>query len=260
MNRSDQQAVPFFRKRIAVIGAALLAMLFAAAAVWMVWSAGWRMPEMPVRDVVFKGMLTRVSQDELSRVARAIGQARVSMLSADLREVKAVIAQVDWVREADIRRRFPSTLEVLIEEQQPVAFWRDVASGDTGWVNTLGETFKTRASDDKLAQLPKLAGPDGSSREVLERFRAVEALLKPVERAPRALTLTLRRAWQMELDNGSVLQVGRNDTDARLARFVAAWPQLTELQAANAHIDLRYQAGLAIKGVAAAKTESKKRS
>jgi cell division protein FtsQ len=260
MKHSDEPSIPFYRRRIAVIGAALLAMLAAAAGVWMIGASSLRMPDMPVRDVVFKGALTRVSPDELSRVARAIGQARVSMLSADLSEVKAVIKQVDWVREADIHRRFPSSLEVMLEEQQPVAKWRDIASDESGWVNTRGEVFRTRGTDESLAQLPKLAGPDGSSKEVLERFQSVTAMLKPVERAPRALTLTLRRAWQMELDNGSVLQVGRNDTDARLVRFVAAYPQVAALQADNARIDLRYQTGLAVKGVAATKSDSKKRS
>jgi len=76
-----------------------------------------------------------------------------------------------------------------------------------------------------------------------------------VGRAPKELRLSSRRAWWMKLDNGTTLELGRSDANARLARYISAYKQLAALQATNAHIDLRYQSGLAVRTVMTSKSK-----
>ncbi|NJR72220.1 MAG: cell division protein FtsQ [Gammaproteobacteria bacterium] len=73
------------------------------------------------------------------------------------------------------------------------------------------------------------------------------APLATIARSPAALTLTPRRAWQLTLDNGASLELGRLDTDARLNRFIATYPQVAALQAAKTQVDLRYLSGFTIR-------------
>jgi cell division protein FtsQ len=256
MKRNPEQAAPFFQRRIVVIGVSFLAMLFAAAAAWTAWTY---MPDLPVRDVVFKGGTGRVSAEELKRVANAIGHARVSLLRADLSEVKAAVKQVEWVRDAEVRRRLPGTLEVTLREQVPVARWIDTESDGNLLLNDGGEIFKAALSEEEEAPLPVLGGPPEAGRDVLAKLSEVRQWLKPIERTVRGLMMNARGGWQVTLDNGATLVLGRADEEARLKRFVRAYPQIPALQLANAHIDLRYQSGLAIEGVVAVKTETKKK-
>ena len=117
----------FSRNRIVVIAASLLAMVVAAALGWLLMVTlpkQWGTTQMlPIREVTFVGAMQRVNASELKRVA---GGIRGSMLRTDLAEVKAAVGQLAWVRHVDVRRRFPSTLEVSVEEHEPFAHWKSV--------------------------------------------------------------------------------------------------------------------------------------
>ncbi len=260
MAKNDNSIDSFTRKRSVVLGAAFAAMLLAGAAVWLVMAgvskinAQWN--PLPIREVRFAGVageMKRVDAAELKRIAGGIQALGGSMLRTDLNQVKSVVKQVEWVRDVDVRRRFPGTLEIHIEEHRPFARWQ-VAGADTEaeqslLVNSFGEVFEADA--DAEEKLPLLAGPAGSSREVMMQFSVLSKPLAALGPALAELRLSPRRAWQMKLDNGSTIELGRNDAELRLARFIQAYPRVPVLQAANARVDMRYQTGLAVRAVLA---------
>jgi cell division protein FtsQ len=242
------------RKRLVVIGAAFAAMLVAGGAAWVaivaVSKEAAQLNLLPIRAVTFAGTtgeLKRVDADELKRIAGAIQNMDGSMLRTDLNQVKAAVRQVEWVRDAEVRRRFPATLEIHIEEHLPFARWQ-VASdaAQSLLVNTVGEVFEAELDDT----LPVFSGPKDSSREMMANYLGFKAQLAAIQQVPSEVRLSPRRAWQLKLENGSTLQLGRSDAAARLARYVRAYPGIAALQAANARVDLRYQTGLAVRGEA----------
>ena len=203
---------------------------------------------LPIRAVTFVGGMQRVDAAELQRIA---GGIRGSMLRTDLNEVKAAIKQVHWVRNAEVRRRFPATLEVSVEEHQPFARWQVADAEQDSLVNTFGEVFD--ADSDQV--LPIFSGPQGTSREVLASYTAFKSQLSAIGRVPLSVALSARRAWQLRLDNGAALELGRAEAVERLNRYVKAYPVVPALQLANARVDLRYQSGMALK-VADAKPDA----
>jgi len=252
-------SVPFHSRRGVVIGAALAAMLVAAGVVWVAIGA---VPDLakslPVERVVFVSAsgapLTEVDGDALKRVADALRTRNASMLQLDLAGLAGSVKQIPWVREATIRRQFPDRIVVSIEEHKPVARWMTAsASVDSSideastLVNSYGDVFTAVIADDRRDLLPRLAGPEGTSAEVLTRYATLLAPLKAIDRAPTALVLTARRAWQLTLDNGSAIELGRTDADQRIARFIQTYSELPALQVAGAVVDMRYQAGLTIR-------------
>ncbi len=273
-------AAPLHSRRSVVLGVSLMAMLLAAAGVF---AALGTLPQLarhfPVERVVFVSAgperLVEVSNEELERVAEALQTRGANMMQLDLIALKAAIKQIPWVREATVRRQFPGTVEVAIEEHRVAARWAalsvkpaaaentESAESDQGaeskrpLVNTFGEVFSAQMSDERAEQLPLLRGPADSSAEVLTRMVAIGPVLGTVERSAREVTLTERRAWRVVLDNGTALELGRTDSDVRLARFVRAYPQVVVLQNPNSNVDLRYAGGFAIKGtLPAAKAKS----
>jgi hypothetical protein len=79
--------------------------------------------------------------------------------------------------------------------------------------------------------------------------------LDPLDMRISELVLSPRRAWRIQLDNVMTLALGRDHTDARLARFVALYPRLFVAQPADQSvlppaplsIDLRYPDGFAFR-------------
>jgi cell division protein FtsQ len=175
------------------------------------------------------------------------------MLHLNLVDLASIVKQVPWVREATIRRQFPSTMVVAIEEHKLVAHWV-VATQDESQavetstlVNSFGDLFTATIADERRDQLPKLAGPEGTSAEVLTRYAALLTPLKTIDRAPKLVVMTPRRAWQIMLDNGITIELGRTDVDERIARFIRTYPELPALRVAEAVVDMRYQSGLTIR-------------
>ena len=274
MTQDQDKPTPFFRQRIVVLAAGFVAMLLAAAGAWLVWRA---LPEVPVREVRFVNAgvkaFTHVNGDDLARVARAVAATRVSVLRTDLAEVQAAVEQVSWVRRADVRRQLPDSIEVKIEEQIPFGIWRnatgpaanvptdsdgeDMRTAPDQLINRFGEVFKGTLPVEQQATLPVLIGPPETAKEVLAGYEQFGKQLSVIERVPRQLQLSVRRAWTIKLDNGMTLEIGRSDAELRLARFIHAYRQVVALQAAGAHLDLRYQNGLAFRTVNAAMPASK---
>ena len=241
---APEPALHFTRNRVVVIVVSTLAMLIAAVLVWLamgsVSNSTESSPTFPIRQVTFVGDMQRVDAAELGRVA---GGIRGSMMRTNLNDVKAVIKQVHWVRNADVRRRFPATLEVNVEEHRPFARWKDGDAERGLLVNTFGEVFEAPLD----APLPVFSGPEGTAREMLANYEKFVVQLAVISQTPATITLSARRAWELKLDNGASLELGRTEVNERLDRYVKAYAAIPALQLVNTQIDLRYQSGMALK-------------
>jgi cell division protein FtsQ len=151
-------------------------------------------------------------------------RVRGTFFTVDLERVRESLEKLPWVREARVERRWPDTLLVSLVEQVPLARWNDNAL-----VNKEGEVFVAAAGGN----LPRLSGPEDSSAEVVAAFRRYQTALAPLDMHIAELRLSPRRAWWMRLDNGMQLALGRQQTDARLARFVTFYPRLLSAQTAT---------------------------
>ena len=198
-----------------------------------------RSPLFPLREIVVQGALKKAERADLERAAQGLGG---NFFAVDLRAVRARFEQVAWVRRVDVRRVWPDRIEASIEEQVALARW-----GDDALVNTFGERFSGKTTES----LPMLAGPAGSEALVAQRYRRYSELLAPIGESIERVILTPRHAWQVRLVGGLTLELGRdgNDSvDARLARFVAIYPEtLGGLKRRYEHVDLRYPNGFALR-------------
>lgn len=235
-----------------VAGAAALAV---AAVLWVA-----RLPLFPVREVVVTQTLREVRRVEIEEALA--GKLRGNFFSVSLETLRQSLEQLPWVRRVTVRRQWPANIELNIEEHVPVAFWGD---GSGQLVNSYGEIFTAGISVPPAHAMPVLQGPMGFVPEMLEVYRQSLLLLGPVSRVPQALTVSPRLAVQLKLDDGMIVELGREQAKAplreRLARFVEFYPSV--LSAAKKRpevVDMRYPKGFALRvgGLAAApESESK---
>jgi cell division protein FtsQ len=179
----------------------------------------------------------------------ALPRIQGNFFTADLTAVKAAFEAVPWVRHASVRREWPNTLVVDLEEHVPLGTWGE----DGKLVSVQGEVFTANLAEaEEDGELPEFSGPNGSEREVVARFRELRKWLAPADLEPEAVQLSSRYAWTVRLDNGVTVQLGREQTKdtlkARVERLVGIYPQLVaRLQDRIESVDMRYPNGLALK-------------
>jgi cell division protein FtsQ len=224
-------SAPIGRRLLAALGAALVASAIAAAG----WYGYRAILAHPVKRVVFAGDLDRLPHAELDALSQAIQAAPAG--SVTLATVREAAKRVPWVREVAVRRVFPEAVEITFQAHEAFARWND-----NQLVSPLGEVFNA----EDAAKLPRLRGPEGSGAAVIAEYRALAPALAPVGAPIAELRLSARGAWQVLLESGLVLELGRADASARARRLAAAWPQVAERAAQSRYADLRYPNGFVL--------------
>ncbi|MEC5386059.1 cell division protein FtsQ/DivIB [Uliginosibacterium sp. H3] len=199
-----------------------------------------------LRQVVVTTPLGQVTGAQLEYAA--VSSMRGNFFTVDLEKARESFEKLPWVRRAQVRRRWPATVEVSLEEQAAVAYWKMLDTGDMRLVNTHGEVFDAASN----AVMPVYTGPSERAGDMLEAQHRWDEMLQPIGRHIVSMNLSPRSAWQLHLDDGLVLEMGRDQTkapvDDRLRKFVAAYPAAQEkLQRRWAVADLRYPAGFAVR-------------
>lgn len=215
----------------------VLAMLYGA--VWYVM----HLPELlPLQSVRLSAAPQRVSAAALLRVVRS--EARGNLFTVNIGRLVQSLERLPWVRSVSIRREFPHSLAVRLEEHQAMARWNNGAL-----VNQYGETF-VAASEEAL---PGFVGQEGTSAEIAQHYARFNQQLVALGLSVAQVALSPRHAWQLRLSNGMVLELGREEVQQRLARFVAVYPytengrQTAGESGAVKYVDLRYRNGFAVR-------------
>ncbi len=217
--------------------------LFALAAVmaiylisyWAIHLPAFPLQEMNIRGSNGDGRLRHVTREQIDGVVRS--EEMGNFLTVDLEATRKAFDKLPWVRAVSVRRIWPRGLEVTLEEHVALARW-----GSDALVSTQGEIFNA-ASDERL---PVFEGPPGSSGEMVRQYAVFNKLLRPLELSIGQISLSPRRAWRVRLNNGLVLELGREQVEARLARFVLLHDQsVAQLNQRLSYVDLRYPSGFA---------------
>lgn len=230
--------------------------LFALAALVVVFKVGvWAVnsPVFPLKEVSVHGVrnvsgvsgkLTHVTREQIESAVH--GKVMGNFFTVDLDAMRQAFEKLPWVRVASVRRHWPQRLEVMLEEHVALARW-----GNLALVNTHGEVFdanaKVNAADEKL---PLFTGPAESSAaaDIARQYAAFSRLLQPLQQQVAQVNLSPRRAWRIRLESGTVLELGREQMEVRLERYVALYQHsLAPLQRRLDYVDLRYPNGFAVR-------------
>jgi len=77
---------------------------------------------------------------------------------------------------------------------------------------------------------------------------------------PVQVNVSARRAWSLRIDTGTTLELGRNDLENRLARFVQNYERAAQYLGRRVdYVDLRYRNGFAVRVPELARAEAKEK-
>ncbi len=215
--------------------------------------AAVRLPVFPLRQVV---VITPLDQVNRTQVEYAVQHSiDGNFFTVNLDSMRASFEKLPWVRKASLRRRWPDGIEVELEEHVAVARWQSV-DGEMRLVNRQGEVFSAAAGDSRNS-LPLFSGPEGTADQIWGRYREFARLLAPYGRTPQAVLLSARQAWQLRLDDGMQLELGREQSvqeaesgqvlRERLERFASTYSAVKTRLPSAAAIDMRYPNGFAVR-------------
>ncbi len=194
----------------------------------------------PLRTLRVHGSLRNV--DEQSLRATVLPYAQRGFFAVRLEDAQAAVAKLPWVEHAEVRKRWPDVIEVVISEHRPFARW-----GSERLLSERGKLFPVR--DVRVpASLPRFDAPDGRIADVVALYNESRVVFAASGNDVRALQLDRRGSWSLQLSNGTHVVVGRSDARPRLGRFARLLPQLLSQQQARVlrRADLRYTNGFAL--------------
>ena len=206
------------------------------------WAAA--LPAFAIQRVVVTGAINHVDPAHVQAVVQQ--GLRGTFFTMDLAAARAALQQVPWLRTVAVRRRWPASLEITIEEHKPLARWNDVAL-----VNELGEVFDAEYGEE----LPDFHGPDGAAAEMTARYREFSAPLRGVQFAIDTLTRSARGAWDVRLEDGTTIALGREQVGERWLRWMQVSERYRDRIAQGgqlAAVDMRYPNGFAARIVGGA--------
>ncbi|CAM2812065.1 cell division protein FtsQ/DivIB [Vibrio ordalii] len=214
-------------------------LLLISSLVYSTLSWMWDEQRLPLSKIVLQGDLQYVSSLDVQRAFAQLDHIGTFM-SQDINVLQSSVQAIPWVAHASIRKQWPDTIKVFLTEYRAVAIWNGnalldgygtVFNGDIGQLN--GERVK-------------LYGPQGTSQEVLNVWKRTNPKFQLLNLNISSLLLNDRRAWQIILDNGIRLELGKESLDERVARFISLYKNLGNKTEQVSYIDLRYDTGAAI--------------
>ena len=227
--------------------------LFVGLSVGALAAGAWwvlRYPGFAVSRIVVQGDL--VHNNVVTLRANVAPHLAGNFFTVDLRAARAAFEQVPWVRRAQVRRVFPGSLQVDLQEHDAVAYWGPESG--SALVNRQGEVFEANVGDVEQEGLPRLLGPAGSSLEVLQMHGLLAPVFKPLGLALDTLELTGRGGWRATLDSDAVVELGGGTPAEVVQRTQRFTRTLTQVAAqygrrvdALESADLRHAGGYALR-------------
>jgi cell division protein FtsQ len=196
----------------------------------------------PVQDIVVSGDRTFIDDRQIEMLVKQSQPG--SFFELDVNQTHQTVEAMPWVYRASVRKRWPSGLEIFVVEQQPSAIW----NGDM-LLNQYGDAFDAQINSADLNSkitLPNLYGPGGSEQTALQGYRNMQSLLDTSNLYIVEMFLSERFAWNLQLNNGIKLNLGRTEFIDRLQRFVDLLPLISQQDRQVDYVDLRYDTGLAV--------------
>ena len=191
----------------------------------------------PIEVVTITGDVAHVDPRSLQSLLS--GGINSSFMTADLNKLREALESQPWIERAEVRRRWPAELQIILVPQIPLARW-----GTTGYLNHRGEFF-SGDEEEQFRSLPLLTGPTQTAVRLMRYFKAFSDQLAPVDLVITHLGLGNREQLFIKLSNGLAIKLGSEKIMLRMRRFLKLWEKIDEREQISS-IDLRYEFGAAI--------------
>jgi len=193
----------------------------------------------PITNIKIEGGLRYLSKLDVQ--ASIVAVSSEGFLTLNINDFKNVLLADPWLRNVSVSREWPSSIRVVLEEEQPIARW-----GDSAFLNSYGEIIRVRDLS-QLQELPVLWGKENEAYSIAKDYLTMSRLLNDQGLYISSLDVTENGAWNLELNRAFNVKLGARDLSQRVDRFLYLYRRQLEPVAHDlAVVDVRYQNGIAV--------------
>lgn len=169
--------------------------------------------------------------------------------SVDTGKIIKALHALPWVEKVRLRRQWPDTLMINIEEHQPIARW-----GEEKWLTTTGKLVSLPLPANIV--LPQLSGPIAQVDRVWPKYQKWAALFARYGIRLRSMNLSRQHLYTLNLEyttrrdnlvKGFSMILSESNSDQQLNAFLESRRlALIEYPGLIKTVDLRYPSGFSI--------------
>lgn len=194
-----------------------------------------------VTSVVISGEMPYSNKHDIEQAIDAVNLGNFFKL--DVNEIQQKVVSLPWVYSVSVRKKWPNELKIYVVDQHPIAIWNG-----NFFINNSGQAFQAMMS--RVAHhLPSFYGPEGTEKIALKNYRDLNRLLQFNQLAIDELLLSERFSWQLTLNDGVTLNLGRENRVERIQRFMHIYSDIKHNSKGGhqvGYVDLRYDTGVAV--------------
>ncbi|WP_156323042.1 cell division protein FtsQ/DivIB [Rhizobium sp. AAP116] len=165
-----------------------------------------------------------------------------SLLGLDIAAARQALSELPWVESAEVRKVYPSTVEVVLRERQAYGIWQH--GNDLSLIERSGSVIAP-LRDNKFASLPLFVGRDAetAAAAIDEEFSRWPAIASRV----KAFVRVGGRRWDVHLENGIVVRLPEENVPGALALLNRFDAEQQVLSRDVAVVDLRLPDRVAVR-------------
>ncbi|OCG23936.1 hypothetical protein A9G11_04725 [Gilliamella sp. wkB108] len=214
--------------------------------------------QMVLSQLVLSGDHTYTTEDDIRKAILGLGLPN-TYIGQDVDDIQQEVMRFPWVKQASVRKQWPDRLIIYVQEYKPAFYWNDLFLLDKK-----GNVFSVPLDRIAELQLPRLYGPEGKAKAVLETYYKLDNISKKLANSQLVLHIKAaladeRNAWQLMvkqcignfcLENQEMrLILGSENIEQRFHQFIKLFPEIQSRIPVDERItvaDLRYENGISV--------------
>ncbi len=195
--------------------------------------------QIAIKKILINKSLRYVEKNEVDTL---LEQAlKKDFFSLELNDVAQTVNHIPWVKSAQVKKIWPDTVLVNIQEQSPVARW-----GKAQLISANGEVFAPGNLQD-FDHLPHLIGNELQREEITRFYDQTTQTLRDSGLNISVLNMKSAFEWRIQFDNGLLVILSAKQGLERIKEFRAVYQKHISPKLENiAHVDLRYDSGFVV--------------
>lgn len=170
-----------------------------------------------------------------------------SLVALDVNAAREKLAQLPWVEEVEVRKVYPKTVEVKLQERKAYAIWQH--GQELSLIEKSGSVIAP-LRDNKFAALPLVVGRDAET--AASRFEADFSAWPDIRKDVKAYVRVAGRRWDLHMKNGIIVKLPETGVEQALALLTRFDREQRLMERDIAGVDLRLGDRTAIQLTAAA--------
>jgi len=211
----------------------VLAVVIGYGSFWGLQQVSWGWP---VEEIEVEGEFRYWSAQQLGNELLWIKE--LNFFSVDVQEVREQLESLPLIQSVQVKKVWPETLKIRFKEDIPVALWNNKTL-----LNPHGKALSLPGQFDATG-LPVLTGPEQKEEQVMRQYQRLQQKLVQMDMSVVSLKMNAVGSWQLKLENGWLVQLGRQQQELRIRRLIELLKILPQEKVAV--VDLRYGKGAAI--------------